>query len=80
MITFYIILAVSLALFLGAVAFLTLIVIGIRQRDRGDLAAPPRNRVDAITRRVTGLGARRGEDSQGSVKYTRLHTAITARP
>jgi hypothetical protein len=71
MITFYVILAVPLALFLGAVAFLIFIVIGIRERDCGDLASPPRNRVDAITRRVTGLGTRRSEDSEGSVKCTR---------
>jgi hypothetical protein len=73
MITFYIILAVSLALFLGAVAFLILIVIGIRKRDRGDLAAPPRNRVDAITRRVTGLGARRSENTKGALKMHALN-------
>ena len=80
MIIFLIILAASLALFLGAVAFLILIVIGIRQRDRGDLASPPRNRVDAITRHVTGLGARRSGDSEGSVKCTRLPAAITSCP
>ncbi len=67
MITFYVVLAASLALFLGAVAFLILIVIGIRKRDRGDLASPPRNRLDAITRRVTGLGTRRSEASEGAL-------------
>ncbi len=80
MITFYVVLAASLALFLGAVAFLILIVTGIRRRDRGDLASPPRNRIDAITRRMTGLGTRRSEDSEGSAKCTRLTTAITSRP
>jgi hypothetical protein len=79
-ITFYIIPAASPALFLGAVAFLILIVIGIRKRDRGDLASPSRNRLDAITRRVTGLGTRRSEASEGSVKCTRLTTAITSCP
>ena len=77
MITFYVVLAASLALFLGAVAFLILIVTGIRMRDRGDLASPPRDRLDAITRRVTGLGTRR---SEGSVKCTRLTTATTSCP
>jgi len=80
MITFCVVLAASLALFLGAVAFLILIVIGIRKRDRGDLASPPRNRLDAITRRVTGLGTRRSEASEGSVKCTRLTTAATSCP
>jgi hypothetical protein len=64
-IAFYIVLAASPALLLGAVAFLILIVIGIRRTDRGDLASPPRNRVDAITRRVTGLGTRRSAASGG---------------
>jgi hypothetical protein len=58
MIAFYIILAASPVLLLGAVAFLVLIVAGVRKRDRGDLAAPDRNRIDAITRRMTGLGVR----------------------
>ena len=59
MIAFYIILAVSPVLLLVAVAFLALIVVGIRKRDRGDLAAPDRNRIEVIARRVTGLGVRR---------------------
>jgi hypothetical protein len=58
MIAFYIILAASPVLLLAAVAFLVLIVAGVRKRDRGDLAAPDRNRIDAITRRMTGLGVR----------------------
>jgi hypothetical protein len=65
MIAFYIILAASPVLLLGVVAFLVLIVAGVRKRDRGDLAAPDRNRIDAITRRMTGLGVRssgKGED------------------
>ena len=40
MIAFYIILAASPVLLLGVVAFLVLIVIGVRKRDRGDLASP----------------------------------------
>ncbi len=63
MIAFYIILAASPVLLLAVVAFFVLIVIGVRKRDRGDLAAPDRNRIDAIARRMTGLGVRNsGED------------------
>ncbi|MGH3223194.1 MAG: hypothetical protein ACRDPY_31655 [Streptosporangiaceae bacterium] len=63
MIAFYIILAASPVLLLGAVAFLALIVAGIRKGDRRDLASPASSRIDAITRRVVGLGVRRnGED------------------
>ena len=58
MIAFYIILAASPVLLLGVVAFLVLIVAGVRKRDRGDLAAPAANRIDAIARRMTGLGVR----------------------
>jgi hypothetical protein len=60
MIAFYIILVASPVLLLGAVAFLVLIVVGVRKRDRGDLSPPARNRIDAITRRMTGLGIRNG--------------------
>ena len=63
MIAFYVILAASPVLLLGAVAFLALIVAGIRKGDRRDLASPPSSRIDAITRRVVGLGVRStGED------------------
>ena len=63
MITFYIVLAASPVLLLVAVAFLVLIVAGIRKGDRRDLASSPSSRLDAITRRVVGLGVRRaGED------------------
>jgi hypothetical protein len=57
---FYIILAAFTVLLLGAVTFFVLIVVGVRKRDRGDLAAPDRNRVDAMTRRMTGLGTLNG--------------------
>ena len=59
MIAFYIILAASPVL-LGAVTFLGVIVAGVRKRDRGDLAAPDMNRIDAITRCMTGLSIRNG--------------------
>jgi hypothetical protein len=55
---FYIILAASPVLLLVAVAIFVLIVIGIRNGDRADLASPPRNRLDALTRRVVGVGTR----------------------
>jgi hypothetical protein len=63
MIGFYIILAAAPALLLVAVAFLALIVAGVRRGDRRDLASPPSSRMDGITRRVVGLGVRsKGED------------------
>ncbi len=63
MIAFYVILAASPVLLLGAVAFLVLIVAGIRKGDRRDLASPASSRIDAITRRVVGLGVRsKGQD------------------
>jgi len=63
MIAFYVILAASPALLLGAVVFLVLIVVGIRKGDRRDLASPASSRVDAIARRVVGVGVRhKGED------------------
>lgn len=62
MIAFYVILAASPVLLLGAVVFLVLIVAGVRKADRGDLYSPARNRLDAITRRVTGLGVRKDEE------------------
>jgi hypothetical protein len=54
MIAIYITLAACAALLLGALGFLALIAVGVRTGDRGDLTAPPRNRIDAITRRVVG--------------------------
>jgi hypothetical protein len=56
--TFYIILVASPVLLLCAAAFIVLIVVGVRKGDRGDLASAPRNRIDAITRRVVGVGVR----------------------
>ena len=45
-------------LLLSAVAFLAVIAVGIRKGDRRDLASPASNRIDAITRRVAGVGIR----------------------
>jgi hypothetical protein len=58
MIAFYIILAASPVLLLGVVVLLVLIVVGVRKRDRSDLASPAANRIDAVTCRMTGLGVR----------------------
>lgn len=62
---FYIILVASPVLLLGSVAFFVLIVTGVRKGDRGDLASPARNRIDAITRRVVGVGTRRDHERSG---------------
>jgi hypothetical protein len=60
---FWIILAARPVLLLFVVAFFVLIVVGVRKGDRSDLASPPSSRIDAITRRVAGLGVRsKGED------------------
>jgi hypothetical protein len=59
MIVFYIILAASPVLLLGLVAFFVLIVAGLHKGARGDLASSASNRIDAIARRVVGLGVRR---------------------
>jgi hypothetical protein len=54
MTAFYIILAACAGLLLCAVGFIALIAVGVRTGDRGDLTGPPRNRIDAFTRRVVG--------------------------
>ena len=59
---FWIILAACPVLLLGVVAFFVLIVVGVRHGDRRDLASPPSNRIDAITRRLTGVGTRSKEE------------------
>ena len=59
MIACYVILAASPVLLLGAVSFLALIVAGVRRGDHRDLASPPSSRIDAIARRMVGLGVRR---------------------
>jgi hypothetical protein len=55
-------LAACPVLLLGAVAFLIFIAIGVRRGDLGDLSAPAGSRIDAITRRVIGVGIRRNEE------------------
>jgi hypothetical protein len=59
---FWIILAACPVLLLGLVAFFVFIVVGIRKGDRADLASPPANRIDAITRRVAGVGTRSNKE------------------
>ena len=46
------------ALLLSVVAFLVIISVGIRMGDRHALASPAINRLDAIARRMTGVGTR----------------------
>jgi hypothetical protein len=74
MTAFDIILASSSVLSLGVFAFLVLIVFIARKKDRGDLAAPDRNRIDVITRRMTGLGVRRTYDVDGPTWPTTRRT------
>ena len=59
---FCISLAACLVLLVAAVVFLIFIVIGVRKGDLGDLSSPAGSRIDAITRRVTGVGVRRNEE------------------
>jgi hypothetical protein len=58
MIALYVILTASPVLLLVTTVFLVLVVIGIRRKDPGDLTSPPKNRIDVIARRMTGLGVR----------------------
>jgi len=62
---FYIILATCLVLLLGVVVFFVVIVVGVRKGDRRDLASPASTRIDAITRRVVGVGTRSDKESDG---------------
>lgn len=45
-------------LLLSIVAFLTVVAVGIRMGDRRDLTSPAINRIDAMARRVAGVGTR----------------------
>lgn len=54
----YILLAASPVLLLTAAAFFVFIVIGVRRGSRSDLSSPTQNRIDAITRRIIGVGVR----------------------
>ena len=62
---FCISLAACPVLLVATVAFLIFIAIGVRKGDRGDLSSPAGSRIDAITRRVTGVGVRRKEEGDG---------------
>ena len=59
---FCISLAACPVLLLAAAALLIVIAIGVRKGDRGDLSSPAGSRIDAITRRVIGVGIRRNEE------------------
>lgn len=54
----YLILAASPLLALGVVVFFVLVARGIRRGDRAYLGDSSGDRVDLITRRVTGIGVR----------------------
>ena len=60
--SFCISLVACFVLLLAGVAFLIFIAIGVRKGDLGDLSAPAGSHIDAITRRVTGVGVRRNEE------------------
>ena len=64
MTAFYLILAACPVLLLGVVTFIALIAIGVRKGDRGDLASPPASRLDALTRRMTGVGTRSSDKGE----------------
>jgi hypothetical protein len=53
-IALYIILAACPVLFLGAIALVVVVAIGVGTGNRGELTMPPRNRADALTRRMVG--------------------------
>ena len=59
---FCISLAACPILLLAVVAFLIFIAIGVRKGDLGDLSSLAGSRIDAITRRVTGVGIHRNEE------------------
>jgi len=61
---FALILFASPVLLLIAVFLLAIIVIGIRRGDRGDLTSHTEHRIDAIARRVVGVGIRSNTDTE----------------
>lgn len=61
---FFLVLAASPLLLLVVVVILVVIVTGIRRADRGDLRSS-HNRVNGITRRMTGLGIRSNSEDEG---------------
>jgi hypothetical protein len=56
--TFYIILLAAPVLLIAALAFLALVVTGIRRAGRGSIRHASGGHVDSITRRVLGVGVR----------------------
>jgi hypothetical protein len=62
----YIFLAAIPVSLLGVTAFIVMIAVGIRRSGSADLTSPARTRLDAITRRVTGVGTR--HDQTGNDK------------
>jgi hypothetical protein len=58
------ILLASAALLLIVILLLALIGLGVRRGDHGDLTKPAQNRIDAISRRVVGVGVRNHTGSE----------------
>jgi hypothetical protein len=64
--TFWLILLAAPFLLIVMLAFLALLVAGIRRGDRASLHNSSRNCVDSITRRVLGVGVRNeSNDDEG---------------
>ena len=49
-------------LLLGVVAFFVFIAVGVRKGDHIDLSSPAGHRIDAITRRMIGVGTRKCQE------------------
>jgi hypothetical protein len=57
---------VALLLGLGVLALLVLVLIGIHHEERHmSLTSTPRTRIEAVTRRLLGVGVRHPEPSRG---------------
>jgi hypothetical protein len=65
MTAFYIILAASPTIFLGFVAFVVLIAVGVRKGDSKRLTGKPKNSLEELARRV--LTGSRGFDSDDEI-------------
>ena len=58
---------VALLIGLGVLALLVLVLVGIRDEDRHmSLTSAPRTRIEAVTRRLTGVGVRTPEAGPGN--------------
>ena len=65
---------VALVIGLGVLALLILVVAGIRDEERHmSLTSAPRTRIEATTRRLTGVGVRTPEAGPGTDQDPRFH-------